>query len=97
VSKKRKRWVTVVGEHIEVPERPGDPVARGEYLDSVRPMADPSREVSSFRMRDRLLYERGVGPLKPDDKPEPSGGPRNRKGFRPSPRPPKVVDGSGED
>lgn len=95
-QRKRRKWSTVVGEHVPQPTL-GDPVAQtGIIFEAVANDSDAG-PVASDEQRERLLYERGVGPMRPDEKPEPSGGPRDRRGFRPSPRAPRILDGRGED
>jgi len=92
------KWVTIVGEHIEPPERPGDPVARGYFLEEVANAGDAG-PVASDEQRARLLYERGEGPQAEDGKPEPVSGPRQgpTARFAPADRAPRVLDGRGED
>jgi len=90
------KWVTIVGEHIEPPERPGDPVARGYFLEEVANAGDAG-PVASAEQRARLLYERGEGPQAPDEKPEPIGGPRDRRTFREADRPVRTWTGRADD
>jgi hypothetical protein len=91
------KWVRIVGEHIEPPKaKPNDPVARGYFLETVTNEGEAGA-VASAEQRARLLYERGEGPQAEDGKPEPVSGPRDRRGFRPAERAPKVLDGRGED
>lgn len=63
------KWTTIVGAHVPTVAAPTDRV-------EVRYVLQPGREVQyrlspTPRGRDRLLYENGLGPDKPDDKPEP--------------------------
>lgn len=95
-QRKRRKWTSVVGEHVTEPTL-GDPVPQTGII--FEPVANDSDAgpVASEEQRERLLYERGVGPMRPDHKPEPSGGPHDRRGFRPSPRSPRIIDGRDEE
>lgn len=64
------RWIRIVGE-VAPTARLAEPEARGTFLDGEVPELTvyPATE----RMRDLLMYERGVGPESPDGRPEPTG------------------------
>lgn len=84
---KKKRWTTIVGEHVAKVAPPPDSMTVRYLLETVT-NAGNGGEACSQEQRDRLLYERGEGPQKPDEKPEPTSGPRDRRTFRGADRPP---------
>lgn len=90
----KRKWVTIVGDFAPAVEMPPDSTVTRYVLETVTNAGDGG--ACTDEQRAALLYERGVGPQRPDEKPEPVGGPRDRRTFRPVERPPKVWDGRGE-
>lgn len=80
------KWTTIVGDHAPRVEPPPPPKRVVRYV-LQEAVPGEYRPVANMTQRERLLYERGVGPLRPDDKPEPHGGPHDRRTFRPAKRP----------
>lgn len=88
------KWVTIVGDHAPKVVMPPDTTTTRYVLETVA--NEGAGAPCSDEQRALLLYEKGEGPQRPDEKPEPTGGPHDRRGFRAVPRPPKVLDGRGD-
>ncbi len=71
---RKKRWLTIVGEHVPVVSPAEEAELKPYWLEKTSTdLLDGIAVAQRLAAveRERLLYERGVGPQKPDGKPEP--------------------------
>lgn len=101
---KKKRWLTIVGEHVPAVSPAEEAELRPYWLEATPLDGIAAAQELAAAERERLLYERGVGPQKPDGKPEPQarvyhagGEPPTEQEPRPLPRKPRLWTGQPTD
>jgi hypothetical protein len=95
-ARTRNGYVTLYGAHAERAAMPEDRVEVSYRLEGVVLECKISRPLTN-QQRERLLYEKGEGPQAPDEKPEPTPRPRDRRTFAPADRPAKAWSGYTEE
>ena len=92
-ARRARQWVTLIGEHAPVVSAAEEAALKPYWLERVSTdlldgIAHAQRLAAEER--ERLLYERGVGPGRPDGRPEPSGPTRTEQEPRPIRRKPRL-------